>query len=306
MRKAKITVIGAGTLGAATAHRLAEGLLGDVVLVDSAEGVAQGKALDLGQAAAVLHSDCFLTGATDYAATSDSDIIVMTAGLEDARGASRTDLQEANAKVVADCVGRAVKGSRDAIVVMVTDPVEVMCEVVRRVSGFPRQRIVGMAGIVDVARMRQFIALGVGVSVDNVSAIVLGGHGEAMVPMPRYTAVSGVPITELLPKDRIEAIVKVPRTAPNTHATAAGVWEMVDSIVRDRKKILPCTAYLMGEFGLSDVWTGVPCTLGAGGMEGVFELKLTAEEKAALARAAGEMRAQIATLPADLGVKDGQ
>lgn len=306
MRKAGITVIGAGDVGAATAHRLAEGLLGDVVLIDSQEGVAQGKALDLGQAAAVLHNDCFLTGATDFGATSDSDIIVMTAGFEDAPVTARADVVEANAIVVADAIGRAVKGSRDAIIVMVTNPVEVMCEVARRVSGFPRQRIVGMAGIVDAARIRQFIALGLGVSVDNVSAIVLGGHGDSMVPIPRYTTVSGVPITELLPKDRIDAIVKVPRTAPNTHATAAGVFEMVDSIVRDRKKILPCSAYLMGELGLSDVWMGVPCTLGAGGMEGVFELMLIAEERAALVRAAAEVKAQIARIPVGLGLGGGQ
>lgn len=311
MKKAKITVIGAGHVGATTAQRLAEAHLGDVVLVDVVEGMPQGKALDLFEAAPVLRHDDRLFGTNDYEATAGSDIIVMTAGLARKPGMSRDDLQDANARIVAECIGRAVRGSRDTIILMVTNPLDVMCEVARRVSGFPRERVIGMAGILDTARMRSFIAAEMGVSTESVFAVVLGGHGDSMVPLPRYTTVSGVPVTELLPAERIDAIVqrtaggggeivKLLKTGSAFYAPAAGVWEMVDSILRDRKKILPCSVYLEGEFGLSGVFVGVPCKLGAGGMEGVFELRLTAEERALLARSADEVASQIAKLPADL------
>ncbi len=312
MRKAKITVIGAGHVGATTAQRLAESHLGDVVLVDVVEGMPQGKALDLTQAAPVVGHDDLLTGTTGYEATEGSDIIVMTAGLARKPGMSRDDLQEANAAIVAEGLGRAVRGSRDAIILMVTNPLDVMCEVARRVSGFPRERVVGMAGVLDTARMRAFIAAEMGVSTESVSALVLGGHGDAMVPMPRYTTVSGVPVTELLPAGRIDAIVqrtaqgggeivRLLKTGSAFYAPAAGVWEMVDSIVHDRKKILPCSVYLEGEFGLSGVFVGVPCKLGAKGMEGVFRIELTDDERALLVRSADEVRAQVAKLPASLG-----
>jgi len=312
MRKAKITVIGAGNVGATTAHRLAEGHLGDVVLVDVLEGVPQGKSLDLYQAAPVVHHDCMVAGANDYDATANSDIIVMTAGLARKPGMSRDDLQDANAKVVAECVSRAVRKSRDSIIIMVTNPLDVMCEVARRVSGFPRERVVGMAGILDTARMRAFIAMEMGVSTESVFALVLGGHGDSMVPLTRYTTVSGVPVPELLPKDRLDGIVqrtaqgggeivKLLKTGSAYYAPAAGVFEMVDSIVRDRKKILPCAVYLNGEFGLENVFVGVPCKLGAKGMEGVFEPKLTSDELALLHKSAGDVAAQMAKLPADLG-----
>jgi len=312
MRKPKLTVIGAGNVGATTAHRLAEGHLGDVVLVDVLEGVPQGKALDLYQAAPVVHHDCTVVGANDYDATADSDIIVMTAGLARKPGMSRDDLQDANAKVVAECISRAVRKSRDAIIIMVTNPLDVMCEVGRRVSGFPRERVIGMAGILDTARMRAFIAMEMGVSTESVFALVLGGHGDSMVPLPRYTTVSGVPVTELLSKERLDAIVqrtaqgggeivKLLKTGSAYYAPAAGVFEMVDSIVKDRKKILPCSVFLQGEFGLKDVWVGVPCKLGSKGMEGIFPLKLTEEEKALLAKSASDVAAQIGKLPADLG-----
>jgi malate dehydrogenase len=312
MKKPKITVIGAGNVGATTAHRLAEGQLGDIVLVDVLEGVPQGKALDLYEAAPVVHHDCALVGANDYEATAGSDIIVMTAGFARKPGLSRDDLQDANSKVVAECISRAVRKSRDSIIIMVTNPLDVMCEVGRRVSGFARERVIGMAGILDTARMRAFIAMEMGVSTESVFALVLGGHGDSMVPMPRYTTVSGVPVTELLAKDRLDAIVertakgggeivKLLKTGSAYYAPAAGVFEMVDSIVKDRKKILPCSVYLQGEFGLKDVWAGVPCKLGAKGMEGVFELKLTADEKALLAKSASDVAGQIGKLPADLG-----
>jgi malate dehydrogenase len=312
MRKAKITVIGAGNVGATTAHRLAEGHLGDIVLVDVLEGVPQGKALDLYQAAPVVHHDCAVVGANDYDATAGSDIIVMTAGLARKPGMSRDDLQDANAKVVAECISRAVRKSRDSIIIMVTNPLDVMCEVARRASGFPRDRVIGMAGILDTARMRAFIAMEMGVSTESVFALVLGGHGDSMVPLTRYTTVSGVPIPELLPKERLDAIVqrtaqgggeivKLLKTGSAYYAPAAGAFEMVDSIVKDRKKILPCSVYLQGEFGLKDVWVGVPCKLGSKGMEGIFPIKLTDEEKALLAKSAADVTAQMGKLPADLG-----
>jgi len=314
VRRPKITVIGAGNVGATTALRLAEGQLGDVVLVDVVEGVPQGKALDLLQAAPVVRHDCTLVGANDYDATAGSDVVVMTAGLARKPGMSRDDLQDANARVVADCVSRAVRKSRDSIIVMVTNPLDVMCEVARRVSGFPRERVIGMAGILDTARMRAFIAAELGVSTESVFALVLGGHGDGMVPLPRYTTVSGVPLPELLPKDRVDAIVqrtaqgggeivKLLKTGSAYYAPAAGVFEMAESIVKDRKKILPCAVYLQGEFGLKDVFVGVPAKLGASGMEGVFEVKLTAEEAALLRKSAGDVAAQAAKLPADLGTQ---
>ncbi len=313
MKKPKITVIGAGNVGATTAMRLAESGLGDVVLVDVVEGMPQGKALDLYQAAPVVHHDSLLVGTNDYGPTEGSDIVVMTAGLARKPGMSRDDLQDANAKIVAECMSRVAKTSRDAIVIMVTNPLDVMCEVARRVTGFPRERVIGMAGILDTARMRAFIAMEMGVSTESVFAIVLGGHGDSMVPLPRYTTVSGVPLPELLPKEKIDAIVqrtaqgggeivKLLKTGSAYYAPAAGVWEMVDSIVKDRKKILPCSVYLQGEFGLKDVWVGVPCKLGASGMEGVFELKLTQEELALLHKSAADVKNQMNKLPADFGV----
>ena len=311
MRKPKITVIGGGHVGATAALRLAESQLGDVVLVDVVEGMPQGKALDLQQAAPVVGSDSLIVGDNDYEVTEGSDIVVVTAGLARRPGMSRDDLRDANARIVADCIRRVIRGSRDATIVMVTNPLDVMCEVARRVSGFPRERVVGMAGILDTARMRAFIALELGVSTESVFALVLGGHGDSMVPLPRYTTVSGVPITQLLPSERIEAIVRrtaqgggeivrLLKTGSAYYAPAAGIWEMVDAIVKDRKKILPCSAYLAGEFGLEDVFLGVPCKLGAGGMEGVFEVNLSDEERSMLHASAAEVRAQVGRLPADL------
>ena len=304
-------MIGAGNVGATTAHRLAEGQLGDVVLVDILEGVPQGKALDLYQAAPVVHHDCLVVGSNDYEATAGSDLIVMTAGLARKPGMSRDDLQDANAKVVAECIARASKVSREGIIIMVTNPLDVMCEVGRRVSGFPRERVIGMAGILDTARMRAFIAMELKVSTESVFALVLGGHGDSMVPLPRYTTVSGVPITEVLSKERVDAIVqrtaqgggeivKLLKTGSAYYAPAAGAFEMADAIIKDRKKILPCSVYLHGEFGIKDVWVGVPCKLGSKGMEGVFEPKLTDDERALLHKSAQDVAAQMAKLPADL------
>jgi len=311
MKKAKITVIGAGNVGATTAMRLAEGRLGDVVVVDLLEGVPQGKALDLYQAAPVVHHDCLVVGTNDYEATAGSDVVVMTAGLARKPGMSRDDLQDANAKVVGECISGVARGSRDSVIIMVTNPLDVMCEVARLVSGFPRERVIGMAGILDTARMRAFIAMEMGVSAESVFALVLGGHGDSMVPLTRYTTVSGVPVPDLLSKERLDAIVqrtaqgggeivKLLKTGSAYYAPAAGAYEMVDSIINDRKKILPCSVHLHGEFGLQDVWVGVPCKLGSKGMEGVFEPKLTDDERALLHKSAQDVAAQMAKLPADL------
>ncbi|NCO69274.1 MAG: malate dehydrogenase, partial [Acidobacteria bacterium] len=300
-----------GNVGATTAMRLAEAHLGDVVLVDMVEGLPQGKALDMYEAAPVVHHDSLLYGANDYEATAGSDVVVMTAGFARKPGMSRDDLQDANARIVAECAERAGKRSRGAIFIMVTNPLDVMCEVARQVTGFPRERVIGMAGILDTARMRAFIAMELKVSTESVFALVLGGHGDSMVPIPRYTTVSGVPITELLSAERVDAIVKrtaggggeivkLLKTGSAYYAPAAGVFEMVDSIVKDRKKILPCAVYLQGEFGLKDVFVGVPCKLGNAGMEGVFEVKLTADELALLHKSASDVAAQSAKLPKDL------
>jgi malate dehydrogenase len=307
-------VIGAGNVGATTALRLAEGWLGDVVVVDVLDGLPQGKALDIQEAAPLVHHDCRVVGTNDFEATAGSNVIVMTAGLARKPGMSRDDLQEANARVVAECMTRVAQASPDAIIVMVTSPLDVMCEVARRVTEFPRERVIGMGGVLNTARMRTFIAAELGVSSESVFALVLGGHGDSMVPLLRYTTVSGVPITELLPKERIDAIVqrtaagggeivRLLTTGSAYYAPAAGVFEMVDAIVNDRRKILPCSVYLQGELGLSDVWVGVPCILGTDGMAGVFALELNGDERALLTRSAAEVKAQMAKLPGDLALQ---
>lgn len=312
MKRTRITVIGAGSVGTAVAHRLAEGQLGDVVLVDAVGGLPQARALDVAQAAPLARHDCQVVGANDYDATAGSAIIVLAAGVADRPGMSRDERQDTNARIVAACIQRACKVSRESTVIVVTSPADVMCEVARRVSGFPRERIVGLAGILESARLRALVAAEMNVSSESVFALVLGGRGDGMVPLPRLTAVSGVSVTELLPRERIDALVertareggeagKSPRAGQGGFAPAAGVCEMVESIVRDRKKILPCSVYLQGEFGLSDVWVGVPCRLGRAGMEGVFEIKLTADEQARLAKSAGDVKAQMSRLPAELG-----
>lgn len=304
----KITVIGAGNVGATTAQRLADKELAQqVVLVDVLEGIPQGKALDIYESAPVEGSDTISIGTNSYDDTKDSDIIIQTAGLARKPGMSRDDLLMANKDIVQGCIEKAAKLSPNAIIVMVSNPLDVMTYVAMKVSGFPSHRVFGMAGILDTARYRAFIAMELKASVRDISAMVLGGHGDSMVPLPRYTTVGGIPVTELLSKDKIDEIVKRTRnggaeivgflkTGSAYYAPSAAVVEMVDSIVKNKNRILPCAAWLTGEYGLNDVYVGVPVKIGSNGVEKIFEIKLTDEEQAALTASANDVKANIAKL----------
>lgn len=306
MRK-KVTIVGAGNVGATAAHWIAAKELADVVLVDVVEGVPQGKALDLLQALAVEGSDVSVVGANDYAKTADSDIVVITAGFPRKPGMSRDDLLRANAEIVGTATEQVVKLSPNTILIVVTNPLDAMCEVARRKSGFPRERVLGMAGVLDSARFSAFIADELNVSVDNVSSFVLGGHGDQMVPLPRFSTVAGVPITELMDAATIERLVKrtaggggeivgLLKTGSAYYAPSRAICEMVDAILKDKHKILPCAAYLQGEFGIRDLFVGVPCKLSARGLESIFQVKLTAEEERALQRSAEAVRELVGAL----------
>jgi len=290
MARNKVTVIGAGNVGATTAQRIAEAGLADVVLVDIVEGLPQGKGLDLAEAAPVVGHDARVTGTNDYADTAGSDIVVVTSGIARKPGMSRDELMTTNAGIVRAVVEQAAKHSPNAILIVVTNPLDVMCHVAMQASGFPRERVLGMAGVLDSARFRTFIAQELGVSVEDTHAFVLGGHGDTMVPLSRYSTVAGVPITELLPADRVAAleartanggaeVVALLKTGSAFYAPAASTFAMVDAILRDRKRVLPCAVLLDGEFGTSGLFVGVPVVLGAGGMERVFEIELTPDER---------------------------
>jgi len=304
----KVTVIGAGNVGATAAQRIAEAGLADVVLVDIVEGLPQGKGLDLAEAAPVVGHDAAVLGTNDYAATAGSDVIVVTSGLARKPGMSRDDLLLKNAEIVGGVVKAAAAQSPDAILIVVTNPLDAMCHVALKASGFPRERVLGMAGVLDSARFRTFIALELGVSVKDVHAFVLGGHGDTMVPLSRYSTVAGVPITELLPAERVKAledrtanggaeIVALLGTGSAFYAPAASTYEMVDAILRDRKRVLPCAVLLQGEFGVSDLFVGVPVVLGRGGLERVFEIQLTPDEQAAFRRSADAVQELVDKLP---------
>jgi malate dehydrogenase len=308
MARNKVTVIGAGNVGATTAQRIAEAGLADVVLVDIVEGMPQGKGLDLAEAAPVVGHDSRVTGTNDYADTANSDIIVVTSGIPRKPGMSRDDLIATNAGIVGGVVKSAAAVSPDAIIIVVTNPLDVMCHVAMEASGFPRERVLGMAGVLDSARFRTFIAMELGVSVEDVHAFVLGGHGDTMVPLSRYSTVAGVPITELLTAERVEAlehrtanggaeIVAFLKTGSAFYAPAASTFEMVDAILRDRKRVLPCATYLQGEFGVDGLFVGVPIVLGRGGLERVFEIELTADERVAFDRSVDAVRELVAALP---------
>ncbi len=306
MRK-KITVVGAGNVGATAAQRIVDKNLGDVVITDVIEGLPQGKALDLLESGPIEHYDCQIVGTNSYAETANSDIVVITAGLARKPGMSRDDLLLKNAEIVKGVTEQIVKFSPNCIIIVVTNPLDAMCQLVYKVSGFPKQRVIGMAGVLDSARFRTFIAMELGVSVENTHAFVLGGHGDEMVPLPRFSTVSGVPITELLSKDRIDKIVQRTRsggaeivsllkTGSAYYAPSAAVVEMVDAILKDKKKILPCTAYLEGEYEIRGLFAGVPVKLGRNGIEQVIVIKLTEEEKAALHKSAGAVRELVQIL----------
>ncbi len=301
MTRPKVTVVGAGNVGASAGQRIAEGGLADVVLIDIIEGMPQGKALDLAEAAPVVGHDMRITGTNDYADTAGSDIVVVTSGLARQPGMSRDDLLAKNAGIVRAVVKQVVQHSPDAILIMVTNPLDAMCHVALDASGFDRQRVVGMAGVLDSARFRAFIAEALDVSVSSTHAFVLGGHGDTMVPLPRYSTAGGVPITELLDQTTIDALVERTRkggaeivgllkSGSAYYAPAASIAQMVDSILNDRNEILPCAAYLTGQYGIDGLFVGVPVKLGRRGVEEVVEIELTADENAALQHSADAVR----------------
>ncbi|HYN24530.1 MAG TPA: malate dehydrogenase [Pyrinomonadaceae bacterium] len=303
----KITVVGAGNVGATVAHWLAAKELGDVALVDIVEGVPQGKALDLAQAAPIEGFDVRLTGLNSYDGTENSDVVIVTAGLPRKPGMSRDDLLKINADIVTKVVEEVVKRSPESILIIVSNPLDAMCQVALRRSGFPKHRVIGMAGVLDSARMRCFLAEALNVSVENVTAFVLGGHGDTMVPLPRFSTCAGIPITELLPKDKIDAIVKrtanggaeivsLLKTGSAYYAPSAAAAEMTESILKDKKKILPCAAYLEGEYGINGLYVGVPCKLGAKGLEQIIEINLLAEERIALQKSAAAVQELVNVL----------
>src|ERR687897_1341374 len=307
MAKRKVTVVGAGNVGGTTAQRLAERNYADVVLVDIVEGLPQGKALDILESGPILGYDSYVTGANDYEETAGSDVVVITSGSPRKPGMSRDDLLKTNQNIVQSVTEEVVKHSPETILVMVANPLDAMCHVAMEVSGFPRERVVGMAGILDTARYRTFIAQELGVSVRDVFALVLGGHGDTMVPLPSMATVGGVAITELLSEDRVEAIVDRTRnggaeivqllqSGSAYYAPSAAAVEMVDAILLDQKRILPCAAYLQGEYGIEDVFVGVPVKLGASGVEEVVELNLLSDELEDLRNSAGAVRELVEVL----------
>ncbi|MCI0546368.1 MAG: malate dehydrogenase [Candidatus Rokubacteria bacterium] len=299
--RAKITVVGAGNVGASVAQYAVERELGDVVLVDVIEGVPQGKALDLAQAGPVHGYDAALLGSNGYEETANSDIVVITAGLARKPGMTRDDLLFKNAEIVGSVVEQVAARSRQAILILVTNPLDAMVQLAWKRSGFPAERVVGMAGVLDSARFRAFIAHELRVSVENVTAFVLGGHGDTMVPLPRYSTVAGIPITDLLPPDRIETlvtrtanggaeIVALLKSGSAYYAPAAATVEMVEAILKDKKKILPCAAYLDGQYGVKGLYVGVPVKLGRGGVEQIIEINLAPAEQAAFQKSVGAVR----------------
>ncbi len=306
----KVTVVGAGHVGATAAQRLAEKGLSDVVLVDIIEGVPQGKALDLMEAAPIEKHDSQLTGANAYEATAGSDIAIITAGIPRKPGMSRDDLISTNAGIVKQVTEQIAKYSPDCILIIVSNPLDAMCHVAYEASGFPKNRVLGMAGVLDSARFRTFIAMELNVSVENTHAFVLGGHGDTMVPLPRYSTVAGIPITELMPPERIDALVErtanggaeivgLLKTGSAYYAPASAAVEMAEAILKDKKKILPCAALLEGEYGYNALFIGVPVKLGAGGVEEIIQIDLTADEKAALDKSAAaveELKGVLAKL----------
>ena len=306
MRK-KVTIVGAGNVGATAAHWIAAKELADVVLIDVVEGVPQGKGLDLLEAMPIEGTDCHIIGTNDYADTVDSDIVVVTAGIPRKPGMSRDDLLQTNYKIMSDVVGKVTANSPNCILIIVSNPLDAMAQAAFRQSKFNRERVIGMAGVLDSARYRTFIAEELKVSVENVTAFVLGGHGDTMVPLPRYSSVAGIPITELLPQERIDAIVqrtrdggaeivKYLKTGSAYYAPSAAVTEMVEAILKDKKKILPCAAFLDGEYGISGYYIGVPCKLGSRGIEQIVEIRLTPEEDAALKKSAAAVQELCAVI----------
>jgi malate dehydrogenase len=300
MRK-KVSIIGAGNVGSTAAHWIMAKELADVALVDVVEGVPQGKALDLSQAQPIERSDVHIQGSNSYEITANSDIVIITAGIPRKPGMSRDDLLQTNYKIMKDVVAKVVSYSPECFLIVVSNPLDAMAQAAYKLSGFNRQRVIGMAGVLDSGRFKTFLAEELNVSVHNMSCMVLGGHGDSMVPLLSHTTVAGIPITELLPKERIDAIVQRTRdggaeivkhlkTGSAYYAPSAAAVEMAEAILKDKKKILPCAAYLQGEYGISGYFIGVPCKLGSGGIEQIVEVRLTAEEDAALKKSAAAVK----------------
>ncbi len=307
----KVTVVGAGFVGATTAQRIIDRELADVVLTDVLEGVPAGRALDMLESTPITGMDArargISTASGDFSQTADSDIVVITAGFPRKPGMTRNDLLQANYEVIKGNVESIVRHSPDAILIMVTNPLDAMAQAAYRISGFPKKRVIGMAGVLDSARMSTFVAEELGVSVDNVHSLVLGGHGDTMVPLPRFTTVASIPLQDLMARDRIDAIIERTRngggeivnllkTGGGYYAPSAAVVQMVEAILKDQKKILPCAVYLEGEYGIDGVFVGVPVKLGAAGAEQIIELKLTADESAALHKSAASVRELVGIL----------
>lgn len=303
----KVTVVGAGMVGGTVAQVLAQRDYADVVLVDIVEGLPQGKALDLMQAGPLFGYDTHLSGANDYEASAGSDVVVITSGIARKPGMSRDDLLKVNMGIVKSVTEQVVAKSPDAIIIVVSNPLDAMCHAAFDAAGFPRERLIGMAGVLDSARFRTFIAMELDVSVQDVTAFVLGGHGDTMVPLSRYSTVAGIPITELLPADRVTALeertanggaelVGLLKTGSAYFAPGTSVVEMVDSILLDKKRILPCSVYLQGEYGINDTFVGVPAKLGANGLEQILPLNLTADEQTALNKSAGAVQELVAAM----------
>jgi malate dehydrogenase len=306
MRK-KVTIVGAGNVGATAAHWIASKELADVVLIDVVEGVPQGKGLDLLEAMPIEKRDSHILGSNDYADTANSDIVVITAGLPRKPGMSRDDLLHTNYKIMSDVVGKVIAYSPETILIIVSNPLDAMAQAAFKQSKFNRERVIGMAGVLDSARFRTFIAEELKVSVENVTAFVLGGHGDTMVPLPRYSTVAGIPITDLLDAATIERlvqrtrdggaeIVKYLKTGSAYYAPSAAAVEMVEAILKDKKKILPCAVYLQGEYGIEGYYIGVPCKLGSRGLEKIIEIKLTEAEQAALQKSADAVKELCAVI----------
>src|SRR6201987_2241650 len=311
MGRKKVTVVGGGFVGSTTAQRIVDLELAGVVLTDILEGPPAGKALDMVESGPITRTDSFASGIStasgDYSGTANSDVVVITAGFPRKPGMSRDDLLKANYDVVKAVVEQIVKHSPNCIIVVVTNPLDAMAQAAFRVSGFPKNRVLGMAGGLDSARMSAFVAMECNVSVENVHSFVLGGHGDDMVPLPRYSTVAGIPLPDLLPKERIDAIVDRTRkggaeivnllkTGSAYYAPSAAVVEMVEAILKDKKKILPCAVYLQGEYGIDGLFMGVPVKLGARGVEQIIEIKLTPQEKAALDKSAASVRELVSVL----------
>ncbi|MBE0466474.1 MAG: malate dehydrogenase [Candidatus Desulforudis sp.] len=304
MSRNRISIVGAGNVGATCAHWAAAKELGDIVLVDVVEGVPQGKALDLMEAGPVEGFDCMLSGTNDYEDTVGSDVAVITAGIARKPGMSRDDLVSINVKIVQQAAAEIARYSPDAIIIVVTNPLDVMCSAALKASGFPSDRVFGMSGILDSARLRTFLALELGISFEDVTTLVLGGHGDHMVPLVRYTYAGGIPVEKLLPRDRLDALVQRTRlggaeiveylkTGSAYYAPGAAVVQMLEAVLKDKRRLLPCAAYLRGQYGHRDVYAGVPTVIGAEGVERIIELDLTKEEQAAFDRSVASVRAVL-------------